>query len=172
MKPELFIVFAISMVLLLSCNQGNKEKNVTPDVEIADTVFESSTTATEDSNLYVKNKSLLWQVDDTKGLKLQKPAVPGIDTMSAKNLIQLINNNNDSIHLDYIKTSHDTIYVHIPHSEMLTERIGSTGAEMYMASATWSLTELKGIKYVNYDFQEGDHASPGVYNRNNFKNFQ
>ena len=92
--------------------------------------------------------------------------------MSAKNLIQLINNNYDSIHLDYIKTSHDTIYVHIPHSEMLTERIGSTGAEMYLASATWSLTELKGIKYVNYNFEEGDHASPGVYNRNSFKNFQ
>ena len=62
--------------------------------------------------------------------------------------------------------------MHIPHSEMLTERIGSTGAEIYMASATRSLTELKGIKYVNYDFEEGDHATPGVYNRNSiFKTF-
>ena len=92
--------------------------------------------------------------------------------MLVKNLIQIINNNYDSIHFDYIKTFYDTIYVHIPHSEMLTERIGSTGAEMFMASTTWSLTELKNIKYVNYDFEEGDHASPGVYSRSNFKNFQ
>ena len=169
MKFELFIVFVI-LTLLLSCNSGN-EKNVNPDVEIEDTVFESPSTASGDSALYIRNKSLLWQID-SKGFKLQKPKVPGIDTMSAKNIIQLINTNYDSIHLDYVKTSHDTIYVHIPHSEMLTQRIGSTGAEIYMASATWSLTELKGVKYVNYDFQEGDHASPGVYSRNNFKNFQ
>ena len=169
MKFELFIVFVI-LTLLLSCNSGS-EKNVNPDVEIEDTVFESASTASGDSALYIKNKSLLWQVD-SKGFKLQKPKVSGIDTMSAKNIIQLINTNYDSIHLDYVKTSHDTIYVHIPHSEMLTQRIGSTGAEIYMASATWSLTELKGVKYVNYDFREGDHASPGVYSRNNFKNFQ
>ena len=166
------IAFAISISSLLSCSSHGKEEKSYRDVEIADTVVESSTIPREDSSLIKRNKSLLWQVDDTKGFKLQKPKVPGIDTMSAKNLIQLINNNYDSIHLDYIKTSHDTIYVHIPHSEMLTERIGSTGADIYMASATYSLTELKGIKYVNYDFEEGDHASPGVYNRNNFKNFQ
>jgi len=172
MKSKLFIAFAIPMALLSGCNSDNKEKNVTPEVGIADTVFESTTTPIGDSTLYVKNKSLLWQVDDTKDFKLKKPKVSGIDTMSAKNVIQLINNNYDSIRLDYIKTSHDTIYVHIPQSEMLTERIGSTGAEIFMASTTYSLTELKGIKYVNYDFKEGDHASPGVYSRNDFKNFQ
>jgi hypothetical protein len=172
MNVKLVTCFVITLALLFSCNSGNKEKNVNPDVEIKDTVFESATANSEDSGLHVRNKSMLWQVDDSKGLKLRKPEVPGIDTMSAKNLIQLINNSYDSIHLDYIKTSRDTIYVHIPRSEMLTERIGNTGAEMYLASATWSLTALKGIKYVNYDFEEGDHASPGVYNRSNFKNFQ
>jgi hypothetical protein len=172
MNPFLFVLFAISMIVLLSCNPGSNKKNANPDIETADTVFEPANDTGGDSSLIMKNKSLLWQVEGTEALKLHKPRVPGIDTMSVKNLLQLINNNYDSIHLDYIKTSHDTIYVHIPQSEMLTERIGSTGAEMYMASATWSLTELKGIKYINFDFEEGDHASPGVYSRNNFKNFQ
>lgn len=171
MKSELLFAIGISIILLLSCNPGNKDKNANPDVVIEDTVFDVPP-VNEDSALHVKNKTMLWHVDDAKGLKLKKPEAPGIDTMSAKNLIQLLNANYDSIHLDYLKTSHDTIYVHIPHSEMLTERIGSSGAEIYMASATWSLTELQGIKYVNYDFEEGDHASPGVYGRNNFKNFQ
>jgi hypothetical protein len=172
MMSKLFIAVFISIVLLLSCNSGNREKNVSPDVETTDTIFESATAPAGDSTLYVKNKSLLWQVDDAKVLKLQKPKVSGIDTMSAENLIRLINNNYDSIHLDYIKTSHDTIYVHIPRSEMLTESIGSTGAEIYMASTTYSLTELKGVKYVNYDFEEGDHASPGVFSRDDFKRLQ
>lgn len=172
MKPDLLFAFVILTILLLSCNSGNKDKNANPDVVIEDTVFDAPPVNNEDSGLYVKNQTMLWHADDSKGFKLKKPEVPGIDTMSVKNLIQLLNANYDSIHLDYITTSHDTIYVHIPHSEMLTERIGSSGAEMYMASTTWSLTELKGVKYVNYDFEEGDHASPGVYTRNNFKDFQ
>ena len=171
MNAKLFIVLTLSIALMAGCASDNK-KNVNPQVEIEDTVFERAPIYKEDSTRYVKNKSLLWHVDDTKGFKLQKPKMPGIDTFSAKNLIQLLNNNSDSIYLDYIKTSHDTIYVHLPHSEMLTERIGSTGAEMYMASTTYSLTELKNIKYVNFDFEEGDHASPGVYTRDNFKNFR
>jgi len=170
MNAKLFIVLTLS-TWIAGCTSDNK-KNVSPGVEIEDTVFEHTPEYKEDSTLYVKNKSLLWHVDDTKGFKLQKPTTRGIDTFSAKNLIQLLNNNSDSIYLDYIKTSHDTIYVHIPHSEMLTERIGSTGAEMYLASTTYSLTELKNIKYVNFDFEEGDHASPGVYTRDNFKNFR
>ncbi len=171
MKSELLFGFGISIIILISCNTGNKDKNANPDVVIEDTVFEAPP-VNGDSGLHVKNESMLWHVDDAEGLKLRKPKVSGIDTMSVKNVIQLINANYDSIHVDYIKTSHDTIYVHIPHSEMLTERIGSSGAEMYMASTTWSLTELKGIRYVNYDFEEGDHASPGIYKRDDFKNFQ
>lgn len=171
MKAGLLFVFAISVILLFSCNSGNKEKNANPDVVIEDTVFESPP-VNEDSGLHVKNESMLWHVNDTKGMKLEKPAVPGIDTMSVKSMIRIINANYDSIHVDYIKTSHDTMYVHISNSNMLTEQIGSTGAEMYMAATTWSLTGLKGINYVNYDFEEGDHASPGVYKRTDFKKFQ
>jgi hypothetical protein len=171
MRSKLFITFAVITIVALSCNSGSNEKNVNPEVIVADTVFDAPP-VNEDSGLYVKNKTLLWHVDDAKRLTLRKPEAPGIDTMSAKDLIQIINANYDSIRLDFIKTSHDTIYVHIPRGEMLTERIGSTGADIYMASTTWSLTELKDIKYVNYDFEEGDHASPGVYNRDNFKNFR
>ena len=174
MKLVLFLISSSVILFLLSCNSGDKKSNEndTTDVEIADTVHDNSISPTDDSILYVKNKSLLWNIDEDSGYKLQKPKVSGIDTMTVQHIISLLNNNYDSIYLDYIKTSHDTVYVHIPNSEMLTERIGSTGAQMYMASTTYSLTELKGIKYVNYYFNEGDHASPGVYSRNSFKNFK
>ena len=42
---------------------------------------------------------------------------------------------------------------------------GTTGADDYMSTTTFTLTELKNIKYVNYDFEEGDHAMPGTYSR-------
>jgi len=38
-----------------------------------------------------------------------------------------------------------------------------------MATATYTLTEAKGINYVDFDFEEGDHAVPGTYSRESFK---
>jgi len=172
MKPALLIFSIIVITAIFSCNSADKEKNETTEVVTKDTVYDYADSLDKDSALYVKSKSLLWHVDDANSLKLHKPVVAGIDTMSAQGIIQLINNNYDSIHLEFVKISHDTIYVHIPNSEMLSERIGSTGAEMFMAGTTFSLTELKGIHFVNYDFVEGEHAAPGVYDRSYFKNFQ
>jgi len=172
MNRVLLLLFVIAFSLMFGCNSGDKEKNEATEVITKDTVYDYVDSLDRDSVMHVKNETLLWHVDDAKNLKLHKPVVEGIDTMSAQAIIQLINNNYDSIHLDYVKISQDTIYVHIPNSEMLTERIGSTGAEMFMASTTYSLTELKGIHFVNYNFVEGEHATPGVYNRDNFKNYQ
>ncbi|MGH2564613.1 MAG: hypothetical protein ACRDE8_18150 [Ginsengibacter sp.] len=167
----ILVFYCILLLSMLSCNSGDK-KNSSLEVITKDTVYEYADSLDTDSILFAKSKSLLWHADDSNSLKLQKPVVAGIDTMSVQNIIQLINNNYDSIHIDYVKTSHDTIYVHIPNSEMLTENIGSTGAEIFMASTTYSLTELKGIHFVNFDFKEGEHASPGVYDRSYFKSLQ
>ena len=172
MKPALLIFSIIVITSMFSCNSPDKEKNETTEVVTKDTVYDYADSLDRDSVMHIKNETLLWHVDDANSLKLHKPVVAGIDTMSAQGIIQLINNNNDSIHLDFVKISHDTVYVHIPNSEMLTERIGSTGAEMFMAGTTFSLTELKGIHFVNFDFIEGEHAAPGVYDRDNFKNYQ
>ena len=41
-----------------------------------------------------------------------------------------------------------------------------------MASTIYSLTELKGIHFVNCDFAEGERIVPGVYDRDYFINSQ
>jgi hypothetical protein len=46
--------------------------------------------------------------------------------------------------------------------------MGTTGARAFLSVATYTLTELKGIHYVDFDFIEGDHAVPGTYNRGEF----
>jgi len=169
MRTLFFIAACIFVLTISSCNSNNENENA--KVVVMDTVYDNANDGA-DSMLVAKSQALLWKVEDTAGLKLESPRVPGIDTMSPTGIIALINNNPDSIYINYIKTSHDTVYVNISNSQMLTERIGSTGAQMFMAAATFSLTELKGIKYVNYDFREGEHASPGVYDRTYFKSFQ
>ncbi len=78
----------------------------------------------------------------------------------------------ENVKLVLVKTSNDTLYVSIPDSEFLGQQMGSAGAQAYMASTTYNLTELKNIKYVNYDMEAGDHVSPGIYSRKSFENYR
>ena len=50
----------------------------------------------------------------------------------------------------------------------LTQKMGSTGAEWFLASVTFTLTEYKQIKFVDLVLREGDHAAPGRYSRRTF----
>lgn len=91
------------------------------------------------------------------------------DTLTAEKLIREINASWDGIKLEFRKISHDTIYVAIPESIVLTQQMGSSGAFSYMASTTYILTELKHIKFVDFDFLEGDHVAPGTMKRGDFE---
>ena len=81
----------------------------------------------------------------------------------------MINENFPDILLQFIRVSHDTIYVKILDSGKLTQGIGDTGAGNYLASATYTLTASQNIKFVNIIMEPGDHAEPGVYSREDFK---
>jgi hypothetical protein len=57
------------------------------------------------------------------------------------------------------------IDIEVINDEYLTQRMGSMGAAEYLATATFTLTEYDNIKFVNFIFEPGDHAFPGVYSR-------
>ena len=115
---------------------------------------------------------MIWSAsfDSTKGkVVLKQQRKVNADTLDAQKLITDINTSWDDIKMEFKKISHDTIYVAIPESNTLTQQMGSSGAYNYMSAATFSLTELKNIKFVNYDFVEGDHMAPGTMKRSDFK---
>lgn len=58
--------------------------------------------------------------------------------------------------------------VEVINAEHLTQRMGSSGADYFLAQSTFTLTENKNIQFVNFIFEEGDHASPGIYSRKDF----
>ena len=103
-------------------------------------------------------------------LKQQRKVNP--DSLTAASLVNDLNAEWENIKLVLVKASNDTLYVSIPDSDFLGQQMGSAGAQAYMASTTYNLTELKGIKYVNYDMQVGDHVSPGTYSRKSFENYR
>lgn len=61
-----------------------------------------------------------------------------------------------------------TAFVEIINAEFLTQRMGSSGAEEFLAVATYTLTEAPNIQVVQFIFEEGDHAVPGPYTRKYF----
>lgn len=72
----------------------------------------------------------------------------------------------------YIKESNDTLYVKLTNEYSLTEQSGTTGAWWYLAGVTFTLTETEDINFINYDFEEGSHLSPGIYNRDKFNDLK
>lgn len=163
------IWIACIICINFSCNSNENNNEEVSNEVIQDTLSEAGNSA--DSTITISNRPLIWTVnqENTGMEKLKKPEEVRLDTFSSGHLVQLINSSFPDVHLDLVKISHDTIYVNIPDSKKLTQEMGSTGSENYMASATYTLTELKNVKFVNFAMEQGDHAEPGVFSREDFK---
>jgi spore germination protein GerM len=70
------------------------------------------------------------------------------------------------------KIKNDVAFIEVVNAEYLTQRMGSSGAQAYLASVTFTLTENPRIKKVNFIFEEGDHAMPGIYSRQDFSQYK
>ena len=107
--------------------------------------------------------------DSTGRLEMIKKEGITPDSLSARAMIDFLNSKNQFIRIEFIKISGDTLFTKIPEATYLTQQMGSSGPTMFFAEAVYNLTEVPGIHFVNFDFEEGDHASPGVFNRDTFK---
>jgi hypothetical protein len=70
------------------------------------------------------------------------------------------------------KIEHRTADVEIVNDQYLTENMGSEGAQDYLAEVTFTLTENPDIAAVNFIFNAGDHAMPGLYTRESFASYK
>ena len=113
----------------------------------------------------------MWKIDQDSIGNLTKAQIltPDVDTLSPEVIISYLNNNNPNVKLEYNKVSGDTLFLKIPNATFLTQQMGSSGPEVYMAEVVYNCTELPGIKFITLDFKEGDHAEPGTINRESFK---
>ena len=157
------------ILFLFSCNNPDADNEAAG----ADTSFieqDSAVVSNEDNPMQFKNLVWVGVFDSSKqDIELKQQRMVSADTLTATKLINEINAAWEGIKLEFGKISHDTLYVAIPESAVLTQQMGSSGAYSYIASTTFTLTELKDIKFVTYDFEEGDHLSPGTMKRSDFK---
>lgn len=158
-------IIYIGLLLFFSACTQQEDKEVAP--ETVETVVEPT-----DSSQVVKpeNKLYVWKTefDYTR----RKNPDLNIAFVNADSLIKGLNQLYEHIYLQKDKLSNDTLYTFIKDSEFLSNGMGSTGAEVYVADVVMNLTEVPGIKYVHIDMEEGSHMQPGTWSRTNFARYK
>lgn len=170
MKNLLFL-FLMS-ILLFSCGSDNDSKEEVVYQTERDTAVVADN---PDTTVKIINNKIFWSVQpnaQNEKRELKKPSTVAINTFAPQQLLDSLNYIFPDMQLVFKKIGHDTLYVRMPQSTRLTNNIGDTGAENYLATVVFNLTELPGIKYVNLSFSPGNHAEPGVYSRDDFKKMQ
>ena len=156
--------FLLSMVIFtISCNTQQAEKAV---AKVDSSAYEPP----RDSVNLITDTHYFWSADwdEQKGMVMKKTTPITPDSLTASLIIQKLDKLYPEIPLRFSHVSLDTIFVIINKSTYLTQQIGTTGAESYLAVVTYNLTELQGINHVNFKFKAGDHASPDTYERTDF----
>ncbi len=151
MKP--FFILSIIISILAACSQN--------------------TPSNEPKEAHKKSYQTIWYVayesSNPEGtLKRSK----NLDTLEKKpeTLIAELNAIYPKVGLEFVNIKHDTIFVNVVHSTVLTESMGTTGAEEFCAIATFTSTEIPSINKVYFEMQDGSHAGKGVRTRDSFKN--
>ncbi len=162
------ILFFCGLVFIFSCNTNSADTAATG----GDTTYLTTEVIASSSEIPVRINNLIWSAaydSAKKNVVLKQQRKVSADTLTAEKVINEINASWDEVKLEFRKIGHDTLYVAIPESAALTQGMGSSGAYSYISSTTYSLTELKNIKFVHYNFTEGDHMAPGTMKRADFK---
>ena len=113
----------------------------------------------------------VWLVDFDNKTKKKNPKFKS-EYLNVDTLINGLNQLYPNIKLEKVKISGDTLFTRIVDSEYLGERMGTSGAALYLADVIINLTSVDKIKYVKIDFDEGSHATPGIWSANDFNDFK
>lgn len=161
MKKYFISIWVIAVIFSCHSNQSENEHLV------VDSVKTVKTTDTADIN---KDTHYFWFADfaGKKGFTMVRNRPIPVDSLTANDIIQALNDLYPEIKLSFVAISNDSMFLTINNSNYLTNSTGSSGAEAYLAEATYNLTEIKGISFVHFNFKKGNHASPGTYSRTDF----
>jgi len=153
------------ILLIVGCNTEQRGETDT------DKTYENSGKDTLSSVVYNPQDALWSYVYNQQNEEFEVKQVRSVnsDTLTGESLEKIINNNWPRIQIQFFGFSNDTVFILIPNSNVLTQQMGSAGAESFMVTTTYTFTELSGIDYVSFDFEEGDHGVPGVYHRGSWE---
>jgi hypothetical protein len=156
-----YIVLYI-IITMFSCNTKQQDKQI-PVSDSAVSLIKKDTLSRISDSHYFWTSEL-----GAGGLVMVKTRPASADSLTAPIIVAMLNSQYPEITLVLTKISNDTLFIKILRSDYLTQQIGTSGSEAFLAEATYNLTELKDINFVDFKFKEGDHAQPGTFSRTDF----
>lgn len=153
-----FILSVCAFILIFAC-VGERGSDTDNSDSISATL---DTTQTIDNDVF----GTLWTYD-AEGDSMVKNDIP--DDLTVYFVMDVLNKRYEKLDLSLSRTSADTVYVKLGDVSYL-EQLGSTGNYAFMAEVVYCLTEISTVNLVKFDFPELDHASPGIYRREDFDN--
>jgi hypothetical protein len=161
-----YLQFLSLIFICMACNSPAEEKqdNGRQEETPADSLSILHSTHNPENSLFV------WKVD----YDYTKKRNPAIDkkNLTVDSLVKGLNAKYENVLLEVTRQSNDTLYTIIKESGFLTQQMGSSGAELYLADAVLNLTEVPGVRYVNIALQGGDHMQPGTWSSENFSKYK
>ena len=163
MKKLLYL--ALIVVSVSACTQDVKETNETNETNEVNNVLAMEVAKPAE----IADVPWMAVVDSaTQQITMQQSDLVKTENLSPDNIIIALGSKYPELKVVLQKQQSDTIFVEIPNATYLTQSIGSMGAKIFMAEVVYSFTQIPGVKFVNFSFKEGDHASPGTFSRIDF----
>jgi hypothetical protein len=163
MKKTIVLVAIASS--FITCGQP-KEKEGMPAEQINEELLtpEPPVLYNPETELYI------WKLDYNYSKQENLAAKNNIRNIDS--LIKGLNERTENVLLQKDTLRGDTLYTYIEDSKYLTEQMGSTGAEVYIADVVLNLTEAPGVNAVCIKMEAGSHAESGVFTKKNFAKFK
>lgn len=166
-----YLLWLLLTGFIAACSNNANQSGV-PDTTIApDGKAWHEAELTPEQMASSKEHYYVWDVDANKKMikinPMLQPQYFNVDT-----LIAGLNEKFPEILLAKRGLSNDTLYTEIKNASYLTERMGSLGAEQYIAYVVLNITSVEGVNFLRIDFEEGSHAAPDVWSRESFKNYK
>lgn len=158
-------------LLFIQCNEGPTEQQADKNEAAGESPGGDTSMPGDDTAVIQGTSLLMWIVDHDAGTKRRNPAFKD-EYLVADSVIKGLNEEYPDIRLEKVKMKGDTLVTKIADATYLTERMGSSGSASYLADAIINLTAISGVKYLQMDFEEGSHASPGVWTAADVSDFR
>lgn len=168
MRPFVLIL----SFLFFGCNESSTElKPVDKDTTRHSINQDSSQKIIADTSISTGTILYVWLVDFYNKTKKRNPKFKR-EYLNVDSLIKGLNETYPNIKLDKVRISGDTLFTQIVDSEYFGERMGTSGAAIYLADVIINLTSVDKIKHVKIDFAEGSHATPGIWSAKDFNDYK
>jgi hypothetical protein len=159
----------ISLSIFMSCQTRSDEIKQADSTPVQQSAID--TIARTEIHEEKASISLVWLLDfDNKRKKRNTRS--GKLHPTVDHVITALNASYPGILLEKISLGHDTLYTEIKDSRYLCEGMGTSGAGFYIADAVLNLTSADSVRFVKIDFEEGSHASPGIWRKEDFDEYK